>query len=91
MKVEKVIISGEMPESCKECDLRDYVAFEHTGSGFSVCSVTKYDKGVFAVIENLDERLNKCPLMSWKEYEKELDAGLDVYLGLDGLIESEDE
>jgi len=82
MKVEKVIISGEMPESCKECDLRDYVAFEHTGSGFSVCSVIKYDKGIFAIIENLGERLSECPLVTKQQYDDELFAELNKSIGI---------
>jgi D-ribose pyranose/furanose isomerase RbsD len=27
MKVEKVIISGEMPETCRDCDFMEYVSF----------------------------------------------------------------
>jgi len=76
MKIIKVVVD-EMPCDCYYCDRYD--------NDFEICSLTgREDVNDFA-------RPSWCPLMSLEDYQKELDAGLDVYLGLDELIESEEE
>jgi hypothetical protein len=78
------MIVDELPVNCSACRWREHGAY----TGFEVlCGLVVREID----IDKLSTRPDWCPLMSWRKYEKELDAGLDVYLGLDGLFESEDE
>lgn len=86
MKI-KIVIIDELPKSCNECPYP-----------FGVQNKTGWWCGIMQIGNNIEyeypannckDRPEWCPLVSIEEYEKELDAGLNAYLGIDELLSEE--
>ena len=84
MNILKVIVD-EVPEGCGYCKFEKPKADEI--NAWSECLV--YNK---VMTYHCYPPPDWCPLMSWEKHVKEMNAGLDTYLGLDELndaVESE--